>query len=230
MTDLHESTPAPPDSPVTKQSGGADATGSSPVRLLILAALLVLAFEAGGWALPVVILGVVVMIFLHELGHFLAAKFGGMKVTEFFIGFGPRIWSFRRGETEYGLKAIPAGAYVKIIGMNNLDEVDPADEDRTYRAKTYPKRLLVAVAGSAMHFAQALVLLIVLYTFVGIPGGSLTQVEDWTVGEVVTNSAAADAGLRVGDEILAFDGRDVVVVPLLLRPTSAPPTPARGST
>ena len=83
-----------------------------------------------------------------------------MKVTEFFIGFGPRIWSFRRGETEYGLKAIPAGAYVKIIGMNNLDEVDPADEARTYRQEPIPKRLLVAVAGSAMHFTQALVLLV----------------------------------------------------------------------
>ena len=99
---------------------------------------MVLAFEAGGWALPVVILGVVVMIFLHEFGHFLAAKFGGMKVTEFFIGFGPKIWSFRRGETEYGLKVIPAGAYVKIIGMNNLDEVDPADEDRTYDRRAIP--------------------------------------------------------------------------------------------
>ena len=208
MTDLHDPTPAPPRSPVTKQAKGADA-GSNPIRLLILAALLVLAFEAGGWALPVVILGVVVMIFLHEFGHFLAAKFGGMKVTEFFIGFGPKIWSFRRGETEYGLKVIPAGAYVKIIGMNNLDEVDPADEDRTYRSKSYPKRLLVAVAGSAMHFAQALILLVVLYTFVGIPGGSLTEVKDWRVGEVVTNSAAADAGLQVGDEVLAVDGQDV---------------------
>ena len=207
MTDLHESTPSPPAAPVTKQGSGA--TGSNPVRLLILAALLVLAFVAGGWALPVVILGVVVMIFLHEFGHFLAAKFGGMKVTEFFIGFGPKIWSFRRGETEYGLKVIPAGAYVKIIGMNNLDEVDPGDEGRTYRSKSYPKRMLVAVAGSAMHFAQALVLLIILYTFVGVPGGSLTEVQDWTIGEVVTNSAAADAGLQVGDEVLAVDGHSV---------------------
>ena len=60
-----------------------------------------------------------------------------MLVTEFFIGFGPRIWSFRRGETEYGLKAIPAGAYVKIIGMSNMEEVDPALESRTYRQKSF---------------------------------------------------------------------------------------------
>ena len=81
------------------------------------------------------------MLFVHELGHFLAARRAGMKVTEFFLGFGPRIWSFRRGETEYGLKAIPLGAYVRIIGMNNLEDVDPADEPRTYRAKGYWSRV-----------------------------------------------------------------------------------------
>ena len=62
---------------------------------------------------------------VHELGHFLAAKHGGMKVTEYFVGFGPRLWSFRRGETEYGIKALPLGGYVKIPGMTNLEEVDP---------------------------------------------------------------------------------------------------------
>ena len=56
-----------------------------------------------------------------------------MKVTEFFVGFGPRIWSFRKGETEYGIKAIPAGGYVRIIGMSNVEETDPEDEPRTYR-------------------------------------------------------------------------------------------------
>ena len=97
------------------------------------------------------------MIFLHELGHYLAAKRAGMKVTEFFIGFGPRIWSFRRGETEYGVKAIPAGAYVRIIGMNNLEEVDPADEPRTYRAAVATGSACPwSLAGSAMHFAPRL--------------------------------------------------------------------------
>ena len=101
--------------------------------------------RAGG---PIaVIVGFVLMIFVHELGHYLAARRAGMKVTEFFLGFGPRIWSFRRGETEYGFKAIPLGAYVRIIGMNNLEEVPPADEPRTYRAKGYWGRFCVAVAG-----------------------------------------------------------------------------------
>ena len=207
MTDLHDRRPAPPTAPVTKH-GPDDAGKAHPVRLLILAALLGWAFLAAGWALPVVILGVVVMIFLHELGHYLAAKWGGMKVTEFFIGFGPKIWSFRKGETEYGLKVIPAGAYVKIIGMNNLDEVAPGDESRTYREKSYPKRLLVAVAGSAMHFAQALVLLFFLYAFVGVPGGSLTEDKEWEVRSVTEDGAARDAGIRAEDRILAMDGRE----------------------
>ncbi|HEY5698935.1 MAG TPA: site-2 protease family protein, partial [Acidimicrobiales bacterium] len=109
----------------------------------------------GGWPILAVVVSLIVMIFMHELGHYITAKRAGMKVTEFFIGFGPRIWSFQRGETEYGVKAIPAGAYVRIIGMNSLEEVDPADESRTYRQKSYPRRMSVAVAGSAMHFLMA---------------------------------------------------------------------------
>ena len=69
------------------------------------------------------------MIFLHELGHYLTAKWSGMKVTEFFLFFGPKIWSFKRGETEYGIKCIPLGAYVRIIGMSNL-ETDVAARGR----------------------------------------------------------------------------------------------------
>ena len=66
---------------------------------------------------------------LHEAAHFFAAKRSGMKVTEFFVGFGPRIWSFTRGETEYGIKAVILGGYCRIIGMTNLEEVAPEDED-----------------------------------------------------------------------------------------------------
>jgi hypothetical protein len=77
----------------------------------------------------VLIVAIVASVFLHEMGHFLMAKRNGMKVTEFFIGFGPRVWSFRRGETEYGLKLVPAGAYVRIIGMHGLEELDESDEE-----------------------------------------------------------------------------------------------------
>src|SRR3990170_2434654 len=111
--------------------------------------------------------GIFLMIFVHELGHFLTAKRLGIKVEEFFIGFGPRIWSFRRGETEYGIKPIPLGAYVKIVGMHNLDEYDPADADRTYMSKPFWRRVSVAIAGSTMHFVLALVALFVAHAFVG---------------------------------------------------------------
>ncbi len=86
-------------------------------------------------AVIAVIVALFVMIMLHELGHFVAAKRSGMKVTEFFVGFGPRLWSFTRGETEYGVKAVPLGGYCRIIGMTNLEEVAPEDEPRAYRNK-----------------------------------------------------------------------------------------------
>jgi membrane-associated protease RseP (regulator of RpoE activity) len=161
----------------------------------------------------VVILGIVVMIFLHELGHYVTAKWAGMKATEFFIGFGPKIWSFRRGETEYGLKVVPAGAYVRIIGMNNLDEVDPVDEPRTYRQKSFPKRLLVVSAGSLMHFAQAFVLLVILLGVVGFPGRSVANPPDraaaWEINTVEDDSAAQAAGLKEDDLVVAVDGQPV---------------------
>jgi membrane-associated protease RseP (regulator of RpoE activity) len=204
-TPSQPATPPPPAGRPADQPDGAE-TGTNPVRLLILAGLVVWLGVAGGWAPLVVVLGVVVMIFLHELGHYLAARAGGMKVTEFFIGFGPKIWSFDKGETQYGLKVIPAGAYVKVIGMNNLDEVDPADEGRTYRQASYPRRMAVAVAGSTMHFLQALIILFVLYAFVGVPGGSLTEDREWEVESALPGSAAAEAGLEPGDRVERVDG------------------------
>jgi membrane-associated protease RseP (regulator of RpoE activity) len=148
-----------------------------------------------------IFVAIIVMIMLHELGHFVMAKRAGMKVTEFFLGFGPKLWSIQRGETEYGVKAIPAGGYVRIIGMNNLEEVDPADEERTYRAKPYRHRLGVAVAGSAMHFILASIILFLIFGFVGVPDGAKPVVR-----EVVADSPAEAAGFEKGDKLLAIDG------------------------
>jgi membrane-associated protease RseP (regulator of RpoE activity) len=196
--------PSAPEPPVYETGG---------LRLALLIAAVAAAGLAFGWPVLVVILGIVVMIFLHELGHYLTAKWAGMKVTEFFIGFGPKIWSFRRGETEYGLKVVPAGAYVRIIGMNNLDEVDPADESRTYRQKSFPKRLLVVSAGSLMHFAQAFVLLVILLGVVGFPGRSVANPPDrapaWQINSVEDDSAAQAAGLKEDDLVVAVNGQPV---------------------
>ncbi|MEO6629593.1 MAG: site-2 protease family protein, partial [Aquihabitans sp.] len=147
-----------------------------------------------------------------ELGHFIMAKRAGMKATEFFLGFGPKIWSTQRGETEYGIKAIPAGAYVRIIGMHNLEEVPAADEGRTYRQKNFGQRIGVAVAGSTMHFLLALVLIFAALVGVGQPAGTLdpnVQAQAWRVDSIVEGSGAEAAGLREGDRLISIDGQSV---------------------
>src|ERR1700759_4680330 len=96
---------------------------------------------------------------LHETGHFVTAKRFGMKASRYFVGFGPTIWSTFRGETEYGIKALPLGGFVKIEGMTSMDEVDPEDEPRSFRRAPGWQRLIVLSAGSFMHFVIAAVLI-----------------------------------------------------------------------
>ncbi len=146
------------------------------------------------------IVGLVLTVMLHEAGHMIVAKKSGMKVTEYFLGFGPRIWSFRRGETEYGIKAIPAGGYVRIIGMNSIEEVDPEDEARTYRAASFPKRLATILAGIAVNLMIAFVLIFFVLLRVGAPEGLNT-----TVSAVTPKAPAAIAGFHTGDRVLAID-------------------------
>jgi membrane-associated protease RseP (regulator of RpoE activity) len=155
--------------------------------------------------------GIFLMIFVHELGHFLTAKRFGIKVDEFFIGFGPRIWSFRRGETEYGLKAVPVGGYVKIAGMNPLEEPVPEDRERMFTSKPKWQRAIVLVAGAFTHFVMAFLLLAFVFGVVGVAtqlGGpaQITRVETEIDGRP---SPAAVAGLQPGDKVVEVDGRPV---------------------
>jgi RIP metalloprotease RseP len=184
-------------------AGTGDTGRNNGVRVAV--ALLVVAVAVrflGPFGLAI-IAAIVVSIVLHEAGHFWAAKACGMKVTEFFIGFGPRLLSFRRGETEYGLKPIPAGAYVKIVGMSSFEEVDPADEARTYRQQGTFKRIIVVAAGPAMNLLIAFVLFSALFATQG------KQLDSWSIRAVEADSSAADAGLREGDRIVSIDGQSV---------------------
>jgi membrane-associated protease RseP (regulator of RpoE activity) len=174
--------------------------------LVVVGAGVAAAVFTGTTGTLVVVLALVIMIMLHELGHFVTAKWGNMKVTEYFLGFGPRLWSVHRGETEYGVKAIPAGGYVKIIGMSNLEEVDPADEARTYREQPFGRRLSVALAGSAVHFILAFLILWVLFSFVGVPDGNKVAVGGFSTIEGIA-SPARQAGLQPGDVFVSVDGR-----------------------
>lgn len=198
--------PRPEDVVLARGTSGERPRGAN-LRLSLLIGVVLAVGVLWGWSWVVVIVALLVMIFLHELGHYLTAKWAGMKVTEFFIGFGPRLWSFRRGETEYGVKAVPLGAYVRIIGMHNLDPVPAVDEDRAYRNKPYWRRLSVAVAGSFMHFVIAAVLLFALLVGWGVPDQSR-----WVVAEVSglegsgAPPPAQQAGIVAGDEIVSIDG------------------------
>jgi membrane-associated protease RseP (regulator of RpoE activity) len=194
---------------------------SAAVTIAVLVSLAIGAvFFPTQAAVVAVIASLFVMIMLHELGHFIAAKRSGMKVTEFFVGFGPRLWSFTRGETEYGVKAIPLGGYCRIIGMTNLEEVDPADEPRAYRNKRTGPKVIVAAAGPAVHFVIAVIL---MFAVLFLAGDYRHQHAALTLAQ--TTQGAAAAGLRAGDTIVAVNGTPVsswLQVQQLINPLSHP--------
>lgn len=165
-----------------------------------VALFVVLAFVS--WWIVAFVVGVLVSVFLHEVGHFVTARRSGMKVTQFFMGFGPRVFSFHRDGVEYGLRAVPLGAFVRIVGMNNLDEVPPADEPFTYRQASFPRRLLVITAGSLMHVAIAVVLITGVYAV----AGRVEETGRVTLYSVDPTSPAGKAGLLEGDVITAVGG------------------------
>jgi membrane-associated protease RseP (regulator of RpoE activity) len=168
-----------------------------------------------------------ISISAHEFGHLLTAKMFGMKARRYFIGFGPKIWSFQRGETEYGLKAIPAGGFVDIAGMSHLEELHEDDEPRAFWRFPAWKRVVVMSAGSITHFVLAIVILYGLAITAGLPNDApiepvLSEVptcvqqinSDGTVkdcGDGDPVSPARKANLQTGDRIVAVDGKPVTI-------------------
>jgi membrane-associated protease RseP (regulator of RpoE activity) len=142
-------------------------------------------------------------VMVHEFGHYITARNYGMWVSEFFVGFGKRIWSVQRGETEFGVKAIPAGGYCKIEGMSPNDEMPQGQEERAFYKASSGKKLIVLGAGSFLHFVLGFVLLFTL--FAGIGTNQVLPV----INEVVPNSAAQAAGIQAGDEVVSINGKRV---------------------
>ncbi|HKQ00841.1 MAG TPA: M50 family metallopeptidase [Actinomycetes bacterium] len=170
------------------------------------------------------VLALMLAIFLHEGGHFTTAKLFGMKVERFFLGFGPTIWSFRRGETEYGIKAFPLGGFCKIAGMspyendgNFLEEdrsanpaATPTPPERQFRNKPAWQRSIVLAAGSITHFIVAILLIWMVLVAIGIGTGQVTTTIETTVAlNGGQRSPAQTAGLKSGDQIVAVAGTPV---------------------
>ena len=149
------------------------------------------------------IVALLLSVMVHEFGHYITARRFGMWVSEFFVGFGKKIWSVQRGETEFGVKAIPAGGYCKIEGMSPSDQLPDGEEERAFYKASSVKKLVVLGAGSFLHFVIGFVLLFTL--FAGIGTNQVLPV----ISEVVPDSAAQAAGLQPGDEFLSINGKKV---------------------
>ena len=176
-----------------------------------LVAVVLLAVFLHGLAVLVVILALIAMVMLHEAGHFLTAKVSGMKVTEYFLGFGPRLWSVRRGRDRVRGEGDPGRRLRPDRRDDQRSRRSPAeDEPRSYRQASFPRRILVAVAGSAMHFVIAFGLLWGACAFSGLPVGSTVTTQVAAVQSFAgMKSPAQAAGLRAGDSIVAVDGKKV---------------------
>ncbi len=194
--------------------------------IALLAAVVLLSRSHLAFLLGVAIfvVALVISVMLHELGHFLTAKKFHMRVTQFFLGFGTTLWSMMRGETEYGVKALPFGGFVKITGMTSMEEIDVADEPRSFRRQPGWQRIIVLAAGSFMHFVLALFLLFVLAVAVG-QQTSTNDVSALASCVPVSNAAlnsnspcagaghaktpAEMAGVRANDTIISIDGHSI---------------------
>lgn len=141
------------------------------------------------------------LVLFHELGHFITAKMVGMRVEEFAIGFGPKLFSYQKGETLYSLRIIPLGGFNKIAGM----DPDEKKDERAYTAKPIWARMIVILAGSTMNF----ILPVLIFLGIFLTAGINTPSPEPIFGEVMEGKAAAQAGLMQGDRIIKVDDKDI---------------------
>lgn len=172
-------------------------------------AALALAMLGAGHLLPLLLgvaaLGIVVL--LHELGHFIVAKLSGIRVEVFSIGFPPRLWGFKRGDTEYRLSLVFFGGYVKLAGMEFEEGVDPRGVADGYYASGTWKKLAVCFCGPLMNLISAFLIYSFFY-FAGYPVP--VNMERTVIGSIMENSPASAAGLLPGDRVIAVNGKPVV--------------------
>jgi regulator of sigma E protease len=147
-------------------------------------------------------LGFAALVILHEAGHFFAAKAVGMRVERFALFFPPLLWKYKRGETEYGIGAIPLGGYVKITGMNPAEEIPPEHAHRAYYRQPVWKRIVVIFAGPAVNIVLAFLILSIVYMSRG------TVEPPPVVGAIEQGTPAAQA-LKKGDVLIAVDGKRI---------------------
>jgi membrane-associated protease RseP (regulator of RpoE activity) len=204
-------------------------TARAALVAIVILALLVLVFRnhlAYAAGIVIFVAALLVSVMLHEFGHFITAKKFHMRVTQFFIGFGTTLWSFFRGETEYGVKALPFGGFVRISGMTSVEEIDVADEPRSFRRQPGWQRIIVLAAGSFMHFLLALFLFFVLALAVGQPNENTNVVSQIAgcvprsyhvlendsnpcAGPTLGKSPAELAGMKANDKIISVAGQQV---------------------
>ncbi|MGD0998939.1 MAG: M50 family metallopeptidase [Thermoleophilia bacterium] len=183
-----------------RAAGGDERRSPSPWGLVLLVAIALLVVT-GHWTLVVAVLGLALLIFVHELGHYLAAKAFHMRVERFYIGFPPAIVKRTWGETEYGVGVIPLGGFCRISGMMPEEALPDDVLPRAYFSKPVWQRNLTIFAGPLMNFVAAVAIM-----FVFIQAGGIQQ-PSLTVAQVVKGSPAAAAGLQPGDRLVAGDGR-----------------------
>jgi regulator of sigma E protease len=152
------------------------------------------------YSIAAAVIGLGLLIVFHEFGHFLLAKLSGVGVLTFSVGFGPKLWVKKKGETEYAISAFPLGGYVKMVGEDPDEEVQQADIEKSFAHKSLLKRIAIVVAGPGFNLLLAVFLFMVVFTFYGVPVMS-TQVSG-----VEKGSPAERAGIAKGDRILAIDG------------------------